>query len=58
MIQNWNYRYSSQNNNIKCVGLAIKCIGFKPIHYAINSDIVSSSMVFSDFDSMFLSMYC
>ena len=31
-----NHRYFSYNSNIKCVGLTIKCISFKPIHYAIN----------------------
>ena len=28
----------------------IKCVDFEPIHYAINLDVVSSSMVFSEFD--------
>ena len=43
--------YCSYNSNIKCVG-------FKPINYSINLDIVSSYMVFSDFDYIFLPMYC
>ena len=46
------------SNNIKCVGSTIKCIGFEPIHYAISLDVVSFFMIFSDFDFMFLSMYC
>ena len=34
-------------------------INFELIYYAINLDIVSSFMgFFSDFDSIFLSMYC
>ena len=33
----------------------IKCVGFKPIHYAINLNTTSSSRVFSEFDSLFLS---
>ena len=49
--------YYSHNSNIKCVGSIIKCKGFEPIGYAINLDVVSSSMVFSDFDSMFLYLY-
>ena len=57
MLQNLNYRYSSHNSNIKCVCLTIKYISFRPIQYAINSDVVSSSIVFSDFDSTFLWMY-
>ena len=36
-----------------------KCIGFKFFYYVINLYYVSSFfMVFSDFDSIFLSMYC
>ena len=49
--------YSSHNSNIKCLGSTIKCIGFEPNHCAINLNIVSFFMVFSNFDSMFLSMY-
>ena len=41
--------YSSHDSNIKCVG-------FKLIHYVINLDVVSSSMVFSEFDFVFLSI--
>ena len=42
--------YSSHNSNIKCVGSIIKNIGFEPIHYAINLDIVLSYMIFRDFN--------
>ena len=38
-------------------GLTIKCICFESIYYAINPNVVSSFMVFIDFDFMFLSMY-
>ena len=31
---------------------------FKSNHYAINLDVVTSFMLFSDFNSIFLSMYC
>ena len=57
MLQNWSNRYSSHNSNIKYIGSTIKCIDFESIHYAINLDVVSSFVVFSDFDFMFLSMY-
>ena len=50
--------YSSHNSNIKYVDFTIKYIGFKSFHYAINLDIVSSFVVFSDFDSLFLLIYC
>ena len=49
--------YSSHNSNIKYVDLIIKCIGFESFHYAINLKVVSSFMIFSDFNCMFLSMY-
>ena len=42
----------------KHIQTTIKCIGFEPIHYAINVDDVSSFMGFSKFDYMFLIMYC
>ena len=58
MLQKWSQRYSSHNSNLKCVDLTIKCIGFESFHYAINLDVVSSFVVYRDFDSMFLSMYC
>ena len=57
MLENWSQRYSSHNSNIKCVDLAIKCINFEWFHYAINLDVVSSFVVFSDFDYMFLLIY-
>ena len=58
MLQNLSHRYFSHNNSIKCVDSTIKCIDFESIHYAINLDVVSSLMVFSDFDFLFLLMYC
>ena len=50
--------YFSHSSNIKCVDSTIKCIGFESFRYVINLDVVSSFVVFSDFDYMFLSMYC
>ena len=50
--------YSSHNNNIKCVGSIIKCIDFESFHYIIKLDVISSFMLFRDFNYMFLSMYC
>ena len=47
--------YFNHNSNIKCVNSTIKCIGFESFHYTINMNIIS--IVFNDFDSMFLSMY-
>ena len=44
--------------NIKRVSSTIKYVGFKPIHYTINLDVVSSIIVFSGFDYEFLSIYC
>ena len=58
MLQNMNHKYYSHNNTIKRVDLTIKCIGFDPIHYAINLDVFSSFIVFNDFDFIFLSIYC
>ena len=58
MLQNLNHRYSSHNNNIKYVASIIKCIDFELIYYVINLNVVSYSIVFSDFDSIFISMYC
>ena len=57
MLHNWNHRYSNHNSNIKRVDSTIKCIGFDLIHYAINLNVFSSSMVYSDFDYMFLLVY-
>ena len=50
-------RYSNNNNNIKYIDSTIKCIGFESFHYTINLDI-SSFMVFNDFNSIFLTIYC
>ena len=58
MLQNLSHIYYIHNSNIKSEDLMIKYIGFKSFHYAINLDVVSSFMVFNDFDSIFLSMYC
>ena len=33
-------------------------ICFVPIHYTIDLESISPSMVYDDFDSMFVSMYC
>ena len=49
--------YFSHNSNIKYVNSTIKYIDIETIHYAINMDIVSSFIVFSDFDYLFISMY-
>ena len=49
--------YYNYNSNIKCVDSTIKSIDFELFHYAINMNVVSSFMVFNDFDSMFLSIY-
>ena len=57
MLQNLSHSYYSHNSNFKCVDLTIKCISSELIDYAINLDVVSSYVVFSDFDYMFLSMY-
>ena len=57
MLYNLNNMYFSHNNNIICVDSTINCIGFEPIHYTVNLDVVSSPMIFNDFDFMFLSMY-
>ena len=48
--------YFSYNNDIKCVDSII--IGFESFNYVINLDTISPFVVFSDFDFMFLSMYC
>ena len=49
--------YTSHNYNIKCLDLTIKYISFDPIHYVINLDDISLFTVFSNFDSMFPSIY-
>ena len=45
---------------VKCiiVTIVISNIDFESFHYAINLDAVSSFVVFSDFDYMFLSYRC
>ena len=50
--------YYNVNSNIKCVYSTIKCIDFESFYYVINLDVVSSIVVFNDFNYMFLSMYC
>ena len=56
MIQNWSYKYYSHNSNIKYVDTIIKCIDFESILYPINLDTVSSSMIFNDFDYIYISI--
>ena len=34
--------------------IIIKCVAFKPIHCPINLNVVSSSRLFIEFDSLFL----
>ena len=46
--------YSNHNSNIKCVDSTIKCIDVESFYCVINLDVISSFMIFSDFDSMFL----
>ena len=58
IVYNWNKRYSNHNNNIKYIDSTIKCINFELFHYIINLYLVSSFEVFSNFDYMFISMYC
>ena len=48
MLQNWNNIYYNYQ-------IIIKCVGFKPIHRAINLDVTSSFKVFSKFEYVFLS---
>ena len=55
MLYNLNHVYFNHNNNIKCIDSTIKYIVFESIHYVINLNVVS--FVFSDFNSMLLSMY-
>ena len=47
LLQNWSHKYF--NHRI------IKCVGFEPIHCAINLNVASSFRVFSEFDYVFLS---
>ena len=58
MLHNYNHMYYSYNNNIICVDSTIKYIDFESFYYVINLDVISSYIVFSDIDSVFLSMYC
>ena len=58
MLQNLSLMYYSHNSNIKYIDSTIKCIGFESIHYVINFDVISSFVVFNDFNSVFSSMYC
>ena len=57
MLHKWNYRYYSYNTNIKYIGSTIKYLDFEQIHYAINLNVVSFSMVVSNFDFIVLLMY-
>ena len=57
MLKNYNHRYYSHNRNIKCVNSTIKYIDFEPFYYVIILNVVSLFMIFSDFDSLFGSMY-
>ena len=57
MLQNWSQRYSSHNSNILCVDSTIKCLGFESFYYVIKLDVVSSFVIFSNFDSMFVWIY-
>ena len=49
--------YYNHNSNIKYICSIIKYVGFESIYYAINLYAISSFIVFSNFDYMFLSMY-
>ena len=51
MLQNLSYRYYSLYN-------IIKRIGFELINYAINLNIVSFSVIFIEFNYVFLSNNC
>ena len=57
ILQNRSHRYSSHKNNIKYVDSVIKYIGFESIRYITNLDVVSSFMIFNNFDYIFLSIY-
>ena len=49
-----------QNLSHKCYShySIIKFVNFETIYYAINLNVISSYMVFSEFVFVFLSMYC
>ena len=49
--------YYSHNSNIKYLCSIIKYVSFEPIYYTINLYVISCSIVFNNFDYMFLSMY-
>ena len=56
MLHNLSHRYSNHNSNIKYVGLTIKYIDsldYESIHYIISLNVVSSFMIFNNFDYMF-----
>ena len=57
ILHNRNHKYSSYNNNIKYVNSIIKCIIFESIYYDINLDLISSCMIFINFDFIFLLIY-
>ena len=57
ILQNWSYRYSIHNSNIKCVESIIKYIDFESINHVINLDPISSFMIFNDFYFMFILIY-
>ena len=51
ILQNLSHRYFSHYS-------ITKFVGFEPIYYIINLDVISSFMIFIDLLFMFLSMYC
>ena len=48
---------ANHNSNIKYVGSIINYRSFESIHYIINLDIISSFIIFRDFNYIFLWMY-
>ena len=50
MLQNRSQKYFSHNSNIKYINSIIKYIGFESFHYTINIDVVSSYVIFNNFD--------
>ena len=61
MFERQQIRYDHQLQNLSHIYYShygiIKFVRFEPFCYAINTG-VSSSMIFSDLVSVFLSMYC
>ena len=57
VLQNSNHKYYNHNINIKCVDSIIKYKYFESIHYIINLNVVSSFIIFNDFDYTFLFIY-